>query len=800
MPWVKSFIALREGPKAGTWVPTPASPAICHKRYLGPVPAINTGMRTLSIRVLTAVAVIVAALAATVAPAAALSNYTVTTTDDVVGTDGLFSLREAIDAANSDGDHSSITLGAGLTYDLDICETKAPVDNGFGTVVPPDDDDNNLDGDLDHDESYDLTIIGNGSTINQTCLFDRVLHSMNDQTLLTINNTTITNGNQAPESGDNIRSHGSLTLENGTVVSDGTAWDFGASVHVGDGTDIPTLEFTISDSSVSGNNESGVRLDTGTLITDNAAITDNADSGVVLSFADLEMSDSTVEDNSGAGINGFDATVTISGSTIADNALGVVTSGNFPGVSPIAIFDSTVDSNETGGVSCSYCDSVLIDGSSVTNNGDINGAIGDFGGVSIFTFEASSGLTIVDSTLSGNRSPNDGGAVRARFVEEGPVAAVLPEVLISNSDFHNNRSGILSNGGAVYVERGSVIVSDGSSFTDNWAKPSEKLFGGDGGAIWVEEGPELSISDSDLSSNRAQYDGGAIHTRQVDEVSIDGTLLADNEAIGNSGGGAYIHSATDIEITDSNVLDNLSELGGAGLRISAFDDLRYQVDIDGSTIARNRTDSRLSGGGGVFADGDGLTLEMVNSTVVENEASGAGAGVAVLGDGDVELSHVTMAANDSTGGNAANLYYQNGDLTSFGTFIGIGVGGPDCGTFSGSTSSLGYNRSGDGSCGFVHATDDTGVVGAVIGPLADNGGPTLTSKPGKWSPLVNVIPVADCSQAVDQRDVARPVGARCDVGAVEVAGHGAGPGGFVPTPPRPTPPDGIAVRPPNPGG
>lgn len=745
-------------------------------------------MRTLPIRILAATAVIVATIlatvAATVTPAAALSNYTVTTTDDVVGTDGVFSLREAMDAADSDSDHSSITLGAGLTYDLDICEDKAPVKNRFGNLDPPDDDNGNLDGDLDHTEPYDLTIIGNGSTINQTCSYDRVLHSLNEQTVLTIDGITIMNGNEAPEFGDNIRSLGSLTLQNGTVITNGVSWDGSASVQVGDGTYIPTLEFTISDSSITGNDESGVQLDTGTLITDNASIADNAGSGVVLSFAELEMHDSTVTGNDGNGINGFDAPVTITESTIADNALGVASSGNFVGVSPMAIVDSTIDNNETGGVSCSYCVSILLDGSAVTNNGTIDGPAGTFGGVSMFTFVASDGLTIVDSTLSGNRSAGDGGAVRARFVDDGPAVAELPEVLIDDSDFGNNRSGILADGGAVYVERGSLAVS-GSTFTDNWAKPNGRLSGGDGGAIWVQEGPQLSITDSSFTGNRAEGHGGAIQAGLVDLVNIDDTLLAENEAIGYSGGAAYIHSVANLQITDSNVLENDSQRGGAGLRIQAFPIPTSHVEIDGSTIARNQAHGQFSGGGGVYASGNGLTLEMINSTVVGNDAPGFGAGVLALGNSDVQLSHVTMTSNESTSGMVANLFLQTGDLTSFGTFIGDGIGGADCGLFAGSTISLGYNRSGDTTCGFVQATDGTGVVSALLGPLTDNGGPSLTRQPGQFSPLVNVIPVRDCVQAVDQRDVTRAVGALCDIGSVEVAGPGAKTGDLAPNTPAP---------------
>ncbi len=50
--------------------------------------------------------------------------------------------------------------------------------------------------------------------------------------------------------------------------------------------------------------------------------------------------------------------------------------------------------------------------------------------------------------------------------------------------------------------------------------------------------------------------------------------------------------------------------------------------------------------------------------------------------------------------------------------------------------------------------------------LADNGGPTLTLMPGTGSPAIDAG--GTCSAATDQRGIARPQGAACDVGAVEV--------------------------------
>ena len=64
----------------------------------------------------------------------------------------------------------------------------------------------------------------------------------------------------------------------------------------------------------------------------------------------------------------------------------------------------------------------------------------------------------------------------------------------------------------------------------------------------------------------------------------------------------------------------------------------------------------------------------------------------------------------------------------------------------------------------------------MLGPLQDNGGPTMTHALLPGSPAINQIPVEDCLDAdgaplaTDQRGVSRPEtgGTLCDVGAFEV--------------------------------
>ena len=82
------------------------------------------------------------------------------------------------------------------------------------------------------------------------------------------------------------------------------------------------------------------------------------------------------------------------------------------------------------------------------------------------------------------------------------------------------------------------------------------------------------------------------------------------------------------------------------------------------------------------------------------------------------------------------------------------------------------------SCNVNPATN-TLVPDAMIGPLASNGGPTLTHALLTGSPAIDAGGEPSCP-ATDQRGTIRPVGGACDIGAFE--------GTAAPPPPPPPPP------------
>ena len=268
---------------------------------------------------------------------------------------------------------------------------------------------------------------------------------------------------------------------------------------------------------------------------------------------------------------------------------------------------------------------------------------------------------------------------------------------------------------------GPSAVVDGVTFT-----------GGDstatGGGLWANT--PLTITNSRFVDNQATtptFDegGGGLRTLQA-------TIVNDSVFMGNTAyRGAGISAAANLSLTRSAVVDNEGQLSG-----------------------------------GIAANGAGSTVTLVNSTLSGNRATVHNAGG--LEGANLTLRHATISHNRGTGALATQLYLL-GTLNAKASVISQpGTATRNC-TVAGSTVTLGFNVSGDNSCGFVPASGDTTFAGdtGLASPTAD--GATVTAAPAADSELVDAIPTLNCDPlyTTDQRGTARPQGPGCDVGAVE---------------------------------
>jgi len=274
-----------------------------------------------------------------------------------------------------------------------------------------------------------------------------------------------------------------------------------------------------------------------------------------------------------------------------------------------------------------------------------------------------------------------------------------------------------------------------------------------------------------------------IYSSIIDEV--DGFTIQHGYSA-HYGGGIYAEGT--LTLKNSNVLDNVSE-HGAGISNSGTLTINNS-SITGNTASPAPSDNAAAGGG--ISNYYGI-LTLNNSTVSENNITGQyhpGGGIYTY-TGTTILNNTTVSKN---GGDTDAIFSGNSSLTLNNSTVsdnsgkGIDEGGPgtvtlqnsilagnnpDC---AGNISSAGYNLIGNTTgCNFTPAASDlvniTAGLGELIGspayvpllagsPAIDAGNPATPGSGG------------DACLATDQRGVARPIGASCDMGAYEYSAPG----------------------------
>ena len=151
----------------------------------------------------------------------------------------------------------------------------------------------------------------------------------------------------------------------------------------------------------------------------------------------------------------------------------------------------------------------------------------------------------------------------------------------------------------------------------------------------------------------------------------------------------------------------------------------------------------------------------------------------------MKLSNVTVAGNGNGG---IQLTHDRSDpvLEAGNTIVGAQLSGADCALDGAAviTSSGGNLESGT-SCAFTAGSDQQSVADLGLGPIADNGGRTLTHDLLPGSPAIDAGRQRTCARDAngkDQRGLARFYDGdgdgdfACDSGAVEAQGLLANPG------------------------
>ncbi len=363
----------------------------------------------------------------------------------------------------------------------------------------------------------------------------------------------------------------------------------------------------------------------------------------------------------------------------------------------------------------------------------------------IFIVNQGASLFLKNITLTDGYWEGNGGAI-----------ANYGSLVVQNSTIYNSvAAGETSGGGAIYNEGGALTLRN-STLLNNRA-------GQFGGAIASSSGT-LAIFNSTIQENSAPNSGGAIWNINTDATIEDSRILENStlsDGQGNFGGGLY--NIGRMTVRRSTIQYN-SATDGGGIYTQGIDS---SLMVEDSTISQNTVTS----GAGALQLGDG-TIRIVNTTVSGNSAGIFAGGVEIGAfNGSQTFQNVTIYGNSAP--QSANFHQDEGEAILSpalrNTIIANPLGGGANCAFLRADASLGNNLSDDESCNFTAAGDQQ-AVDALLGPLADNGGPTLTHLPGRGSPASDAGDNTTCPPT-DQRGFIRPVDDICDIGAVDADGE-----------------------------
>ena len=442
--------------------------------------------------------------------------------------------------------------------------------------------------------------------------------------------------------------------------------------------------------------------------------------GSTVTLENLKISggdvDSRYVDSAAISNNGA---LTITSCIISDNYRGIFNSGS------LTVNSSNISDNSLGGIENDAREfasrtTMTINSSTISHNLSfgifsygtmtVNSSIISSNGDGIYSFGT---VTVNASTIQGNRD--------AGIKSYGTAT-------VNASTIQGNRGGGIKANGTLEVT-GSYFIGNSTNF--------------DGGGI--SNSGTATVNSSIFSGNLAGSHGGGIYS--TGPLTVTASIVSDNFALD----GAGIYSEGPLTVTASTFSSNVASYNGGGI---------YSANRTTLTASTLRDNLATNGGGNFNASG---TLMVISSTLSGNSADYHGGGIA-NDDGTVSVISSTLSGNSAVYG--GGIWDNTEPATLNNTIV---ANSPSGGDISGSITGA-RNLVEDGSGGLA----DTITGDPLLGPLADNGGPTMTHALLPGSPAINAgdNSLLPAGLITDQRGSGYPRvrGGTVDIGAFEVRG------------------------------
>ena len=257
-------------------------------------------------------------------------------------------------------------------------------------------------------------------------------------------------------------------------------------------------------------------------------------------------------------------------------------------------------------------------------------------------------------------------------------------------------------------------------------------------------------------------------------LTVTNSIISGNRGTDFFANSGIFSNSGNLTVTNSTFLDNGAGIFGFNSNIAVTDSTFYGNDVGISSAAGSNTTATNNT---IFGNNTGISgffsdIAITNNTISGNKGTGIGSFRNVI-----RVTNSTIFGNQGVGISNSESTIQLKNTIVAGNSEGIY---PDIYGYN-SVTDLGNNLIGTGAAfnaGFPDNSFTNGVNGSIVGtlanpidpllgPLANNGGPTQTHALLPGSPAIDAAN-PNSFPSTDQRGVPRPQGAGPDIGAYEL--------------------------------
>lgn len=221
------------------------------------------------------------------------------------------------------------------------------------------------------------------------------------------------------------------------------------------------------------------------------------------------------------------------------------------------------------------------------------------------------GLTIIGGYAAGPDAfhHDDGGGL---WAVGGSHITLDDDIFLNNiAGVSSSSTGAKAGGGAIFAFGAgtSLTIGKDTQFLTNFTGDSQNPYS-IGGAILVENGATVSISDGNFVGNTTTNEGGAIAAINGGQLTVSGTFFLESQA--SSGGGAIYMQATNGTLSNDQFFNGSAEYGGAVM-------LQSDTSV---TISHSQFSDNIAHEGGA------IYLSHSDASIVSDTFSGNSAAIA----------------------------------------------------------------------------------------------------------------------------------------------------------------------------